>query len=105
MTAELKGIDPFMAYGMSKAAVATYTIISAREHPNFKINSITPGYIDTAIVSSMKGDKKPPEEGTVSIKRCLFEDCPGNGRFYGSDGLRSPLNKTRNPGDPEYLGI
>lgn len=28
----------------------------------------------------------------------------GSGRYYGSDGLRSPLDRYRSPGDPPYQG-
>ena len=27
-----------------------------------------------------------------------------SGRFYGSDGVRSPLHKYRSPGTPAYAG-
>ena len=46
---------------------------------------------------------KTPDEGTVSPCRLLFDDnLEGNGRYYGSDALRSPLDQARSPGDPEY---
>ena len=47
---------------------------------------------------------EPPEEGTVSILHCPFNELKGNGFFYGSDALRSPLHFMRDPGTPEYLG-
>ena len=50
------------------------------------------------------GATKPPEEGTVSTMKCLFDELPGNGFYYGSDGVRSPLHFMRNPGEPEYDG-
>ena len=28
----------------------------------------------------------------------------GNGRYYGSDAKRSPLDRYRSPGSPEYDG-
>ena len=44
-----------------------------------------------------------PEEGTLAIKKCLF-DMPQeeSGWYYGSDAVRSPLDVYRGPGDPPY---
>ena len=49
------------------------------------------------------GARLTPEQGTVSLRRCLFDDVT-SGFYYGSDGLRSPLTCTRDPGTPEYGG-
>merc|ERR1719362_1600851 len=49
------------------------------------------------------GSKLRPEQGTLSITHCLFEPIV-SGCYYGSDGLRSPLTVTRDPGTPEYEG-
>ena len=51
------------------------------------------------------GATKPPEEGTVSLKKCLFEELPSSGYFWGSDGRRSSLHFCRNPGEPEFDGV
>ena len=40
-----------------------------------------------------------PEQGCVSALKCLFEPVT-SGYYYGSDGLRSPLTMTRDPGAP-----
>ena len=77
-------------------------MIAARENPNIKINAVSPGFIDTAMTAGMNASLKP-EQGTVSTRHCLFKDV-GNGWYYGSDGLRSPLGKTRDPGAPAYNG-
>lgn len=100
-----KDFEGFPAYGLSKAAVATYSIALAAAHPNILSTTITPGLIDTAITKGM-GASKTPEEGTVSLRRCLFEERASlvNGAFYGSDGLRSPLTRGRDPGSPEFTG-
>ena len=50
------------------------------------------------------GAKLTPKEGTVSIRACLFNELPGNGLYYGSDGLRSPHHIGREPGTPAYDG-
>jgi NAD(P)-dependent dehydrogenase (short-subunit alcohol dehydrogenase family) len=70
-------------YGISKALVALYTMLCARMHP----------------------ETKRPEEGTVSIRHCLFQPLEGNGWYYGSDAVRSPLHFMRNPGEPAYDGV
>ena len=49
------------------------------------------------------GAKLTPDQGTVSCIKCLFGDVH-SGCYYGSDGLRSPLTCTRDPGMPEYEG-
>lgn len=101
------------AYGLSKAGVSAYTMILARGHPNLLVSSLSPGFIDTKIVAfpGMFCLKfcgcvrmKPPEEGTVSIRHCLFGDLAGSGFYFGSDALRSPLDHMRNPGDPAFTG-
>lgn len=94
------GRDP---YGVSKACLNAYTMILARESPNLKINAMTPGYILTDITRGM-GATKSPEEGTRAALHCLMGDLEGNGWYYGSDAVRSPLDRYRGPGDPPYEG-
>jgi len=91
-------------YGLSKALLTCYTGLLAREHPNLKINCISPGFIDTQLTKGF-GASKTPEEGTVAIQHCLFSELNGNGWYYGSDAVRSPLHYMRNPGEPPYDGI
>ncbi|CAK9059279.1 unnamed protein product [Durusdinium trenchii] len=90
-------------YGFSKACLIAYTMILAREHPTLKINAMTPGYILTDITRGM-GASKPPEEGTKAAIYCLTGELKGNGWYYGSDALRSPIDRYRAPGDPPYEG-
>jgi len=97
------GAEGFTAYGVSKAGLTGYTMILAKQFPQWKINCLSPGFINTAIVTGY-GASKPPEEGTVALHHCLFNDLKGNGYYYGSDGVRSPLTYMRNPGEPEYDG-
>jgi len=89
-------------YGLSKAGLTAYTILQGKLYPNLKCTSLSPGFIQTAMTSGF-GAKLKPEEGTVSLLRCLFGDVV-SGYYYGSDGLRSPLTVTRDPGTPEYQG-
>lgn len=90
-------------YGLSKAAVAQFTKVFAREHPNILCSCISPGYIATQMTQG-SGATKSPAEGTVAIMKTLFEPLKGNGWYYGSDGLRSPYHYMRSPGEPEYDG-
>ena len=89
-------------YGLSKAACTALTLVQANLYANLKVVSLSPGFIDTPMTHGF-GAKLTPEQGCVSIVKCLFEPVT-SGFYYGSDGLRSPLTMTRDPGMPEYQG-
>jgi carbonyl reductase 1 len=89
-------------YGISKAALNCLTLQQAKKWPSLKITSLTPGFIQTKMTKGF-GAKLTPEQGTVSMRKCLFGNVT-SGYYYGSDGLRSPLTVTRDPGMPEYQG-
>lgn len=91
------------AYGFSKACLNAYTMVLAKDHPNLIINSFSPGFILTDITRGM-GATKPPKEGTKAGLFCLTGDLTTSGRYYGSDAVRSPLDRYRGPGDPPYTG-
>lgn len=100
-------------YGLSKACANAYTLAFAREHPNLHVNACTPGFIETDLTrpylessgqSAKQMGMKPPVEGTRAPMHLLFGELDGNGRYYGSDALRSPLDRYRSPGDPAYTG-
>lgn len=95
--------DGMGGYGLSKALLSCYTMLLAKQHPELLISCLSPGFIETSMTKGM-GASKSPEEGTVSIRHCLFEKLDGNGWFYGSDALGSPLHFLRNPGEPPYKG-
>ena len=108
-----KGLDDGEPYGLSKACANSYTMILARTHPSLRVNACTPGFIATDMtrpyaVSAGKTPEemgmKPPVAGTVAPMFLLFGDPPGNGRFYGSDAKRSPLDRYRSPGSEPYAG-
>eukprot|EP00316_Scyphosphaera_apsteinii_P005751 CAMPEP_0119302656 /NCGR_PEP_ID=MMETSP1333-20130426/4219_1 /TAXON_ID=418940 /ORGANISM="Scyphosphaera apsteinii, Strain RCC1455" /LENGTH=273 /DNA_ID=CAMNT_0007305075 /DNA_START=141 /DNA_END=962 /DNA_ORIENTATION=- len=121
---EERGIGASMGvYGFSKACLNSYTILSAREHPHLKVNACSPGMIATDIMgcflpwwvpipnaavqwlATKVMGAKSPDEGTVSTMHLLFsQDLSGNGRYYGSDAKRSPLDTYRSPGSPPYEG-
>lgn len=93
------------AYGFSKAAVNVYTRLLAEKHADLLINAQTPGWIATDLTKGM-GANKPPSEGCVAAMKLLFDDLrpEERGFYFGSDGLRSPIDRYRDPGTPEYNG-
>lgn len=110
---ELLGLGEANAYGFSKACVSLYTLLLARENPHLCINACTPGYIETDLtrphaesrgVTPSEMGMKSPVHGTVPILFLLFGDPQGSGHYYGSDARRSPLNRYRAPGSPEFTG-
>lgn len=94
---------PVSYYGFSKAGLHVFSRVLSQTHPAITTSTVSPGFILTAMTKGW-GAKKPPEEGTVSILHCLFDELTGSGFFYGSDAKRSPLHYMRDPGTPEYLG-
>lgn len=101
-------------YGLSKSLVAVYTGVLARSYPNLIVSCVSPGFIETQMTNGY-GASKSPEDGTISIRKCLGLPLDTNdstldgmllsGWYYGSDGIRSPYHFMRNPGEPEYDGI
>jgi len=107
------------AYGVAKASVNSYTVELARRCPDLLTNSCTPGWIATDLTKSYAekqgkdplelGMKTPAEGAKAALYLTMADlrtDIPGyeSGRFYGSDGVRSPLHKYRSPGSPAYDG-
>ena len=78
------------------------------------VNACSPGFIVTDLTEHMmqaygktpaEAGALPPSQGTVAICYLLFDEgVPGGGRYYGSDGKRSPLHAYRSPGTPAYEG-
>lgn len=108
-----RGLGDGAAYGLSKACANTYTMLLAREHPNLRVNACTPGFIATDMTrhyaesqgkSPAELGMKPPAEGAKAPMFLLFGSPEGNGRFYGSDAKRSPLDRYRAPGSAPYTG-
>ena len=107
------GLGDGNAYGLSKACANCYTMLFARENPNLRINACTPGFIETDLTrpylessgrSAESLGMKAPIEGTRAAMYLLFGEPEGNGRYYGSDTKRSPLDRYCSPGDPPYKG-
>ena len=101
------------AYGISKACTNAYSIYLAKKNPNLTINSCTPGFIETDLTRPMAESNgktpaemgmKSPDEGVSASVFLLMGNPSGSGHYYGSDCVRSPLDKYRSPGDPPYTG-
>jgi NAD(P)-dependent dehydrogenase (short-subunit alcohol dehydrogenase family) len=110
---EKRGLGDGNAYGLSKACTNTYTLQLARRYPNLSINACTPGFIETDMTrgyASSQGKTpreigmKTPDDGARCPLHLLFAELEGNGRYYGSDCKRSPLDRYREPGSPPYTG-
>lgn len=108
-----KGLGKSNAYGLSKALTNTYVLQLARKHPSLRINACTPGFIETDLTRPMAQSRgkspselgmKSPGEGARAPLFLLFGEPEGNGRYYGSDAKRSPLDRYRAPGSPPYSG-
>jgi NAD(P)-dependent dehydrogenase (short-subunit alcohol dehydrogenase family) len=108
-----KGLGNGDPYGLSKACANTHTMIVAREHPHLRVNACTPGFIETDMTrhfarsqgkSPVELGMKAPADGARAPLHLLFESLDGNGHYYGSDAKRSPLDRYRAPGSPEYTG-
>jgi len=106
-----KGLGDGAAYGLSKACANTYTLILAREQPSLRVNACTPGFIATDLTrryaesqgkSPAQLGMKSPAEGVKAPLHLLFGALAGTGHYYGSDAKRSPLDRYRAPGSPEY---
>jgi NAD(P)-dependent dehydrogenase (short-subunit alcohol dehydrogenase family) len=110
---EKRGLGDGNAYGLSKACTNTYTLQLARRHPNLSVNSCTPGFIETDMTRGYASSQektprelgmKTPDDGARCPLYLLFGELEGNGRYYGSDCKRSPLDRYREPGSPPYTG-
>jgi NAD(P)-dependent dehydrogenase (short-subunit alcohol dehydrogenase family) len=107
------GLGDGSPYGLSKACTNSYTMILAREQPSLRVNACTPGFIATDMTrhfaeserkSPAELGMKTPAEGARAPMHLLFGTLKGNGCYYGSDAKRSPLDRYRAPGSPEYTG-
>ena len=107
------GFKSVSAYGLSKACTNAYTMLLSRQYPKFTVNSCTPGFIETDLTRQMalsKGNTpaemgmKSPDEGASASVFLLMGNPEGSGHYYGSDCLRSPIDRYRSPGDPPYAG-
>ena len=64
---------PRNAYGVSKAAMNTFTAILARENPRLLINSCCPGWVSTDM-GTLTGERPPKTPGEVKKSLNAFEN-------------------------------
>ena len=97
--------DKVAAYSFTKTILNKVTEIAAKDFPAILISSCSPGYVETGMnPEAGASGGKTSEEGCVSSIKCLFDELPGSGFFYGSDGVRGPLHYSRDPGTPAFEG-
>lgn len=108
-----RGLGDGAPYGLSKACANAYTLQLARANPRLVVNACTPGFIATDLTRHYEKSRgqtveemgaKTPREGASSTLFLLFGAPAGSGHYYGSDALRSPLDRYRSPGSPPYTG-
>jgi NAD(P)-dependent dehydrogenase (short-subunit alcohol dehydrogenase family) len=86
--------DYYESYTLSKAGLHSYTMLTAREHPNLKVSVVHPGFLDTRMTRSINaGATASPEEGTRSIRHALFEDLEGSGYYYNAEAEGESLSE------------
>ncbi|GMI36904.1 hypothetical protein TeGR_g12326, partial [Tetraparma gracilis] len=90
------------AYGMGKLATHAALRIWAREHPRVTFATACPGFVQTRLTAGF-GATLPPSAGCRALRDCLLEPLGGSGWWFGSDGKRSPLDRLRRPGEPEFV--
>lgn len=105
------GMQSNSPYGFSKACANSYTMYLAACWSGLYVNACTPGFIETDLGREFLGERSPadagmktPAEGARVVMQLLFGEPGGSGHYYGSDGLRSPLDRYRAPGSPAYQG-
>ncbi|MFK8020465.1 MAG: SDR family NAD(P)-dependent oxidoreductase [Pseudomonadales bacterium] len=108
-----KGLPAGSDYGFSKACANLCNMILARGHSNLLINACTPGYIETDLTRGAAGSSaktaeqlgmKQPKDGARVVMHLLFSEMNESGHYFGSDALRSPLDRYRSPGSAAYTG-
>ena len=99
-------------YGFSKACANALTMQQARSYTTVKINACTPGFIETDMTAPIAQNQgrsprdmgmKTPAQGTASCIHLLMNDV-NTGHYFGSDCVRSPIDKYRAPGAPAFNG-
>lgn len=100
-----KSIKTDNAYGCSKALMHAMTVIQGKTYGDLIINSISPGFIKTDLTKGTSASKSP-QQGAVPVCWACMDpalDEEPQGRYYGSDCIRSPLHEYRDPGEPPYV--
>ena len=83
-----------MAYGLSKAALASWTVAMAAAHPNILWSCCTPGFINTKLVAGM-GARLQPDD-VIVLKHLLLQPLEGESRDPATDRPTDrPTDRTR----------
>jgi NAD(P)-dependent dehydrogenase (short-subunit alcohol dehydrogenase family) len=81
------GWDLYNAYGASKTAVNSFTVMLANEcrNTNFKVNSVTPGHTATDL-NDHKGTKTVEQGARPIVKLANMNDDGPTGKFFSQEG-------------------
>jgi NAD(P)-dependent dehydrogenase (short-subunit alcohol dehydrogenase family) len=79
--------DFFNAYGSSKTALNSFTVMLANEfkNTNFKVNSVTPGYTATDL-NDHKGIKTVEQGAKPIVKLAIMHSDGPTGKFFREEG-------------------
>ena len=103
--------DAQAAYGASKSFLNLYTLTLAHQFITdgapIIVSACSPGFIDTDLTRSFMNSPSEagalqPAAATKVMNHLLFSEGIGSGYYFGSDAKRSPLDRYRDPGEPEY---
>lgn len=103
---------PSNCNNIKQALVNMYMVQLARDHPELIVNAATPGFIKTDLTKPFEASgktldemgAKSPAEGAKVLVHLATADGASSGWYFGSDLVRSPLDRYRGPGDPPYVG-
>jgi NAD(P)-dependent dehydrogenase (short-subunit alcohol dehydrogenase family) len=79
--------DFYNAYGSSKTALNSFTVMLANEfrNTNFKVNSVTPGYTATSL-NGYKGIKTVEQGAKPIVKLATLNNEGPTGKFFRDEG-------------------
>lgn len=82
------GFPDHRAYGVSKAAMNSFTATLAKMNPDLAINCCCPGWVDTGMGNMLGQPPKTPQEGAKIPVRLGFGDIGGvSGKYWGNDSV------------------
>ena len=82
-----KNWDNFQAYGSSKTALNSFTVMLANEleGTSFRVNSVTPGYTATDL-NNFQGVKTVEQGARAIVQLAIDPDRYPSGKFFKEDG-------------------
>jgi (+)-neomenthol dehydrogenase len=75
-------------YTMAKTALNSYTRLLAMKFPHFRVNSLCPGFVKTAM-NEYTGFLSIDEGAECPVKLALLPDDGPSGLFFSKDGVVS----------------